>query len=104
MFQRIGIDQHTTLARMIKRTRRNALYVIAREKNLTAYIYKHKTEPKVFAVAFEEINSHTLTAISMEAALVLNFVRKNTQVFEIVDGAEILVGDICKRAINPSGE
>ncbi|AXG66789.1 hypothetical protein HOU08_gp063 [Dickeya phage vB_DsoM_JA29] len=95
MFQRFGIDQHTTLQRMKKRARRNALFVLSQGKKecaLSAYIYSHEIEANTFALAFEEIKPQTLNSILLIEAEVLNFVRKNDRVFEIVDGVEIQMG------------
>lgn len=96
MFQRIGIDQHTTLARITRRARRNAMHVLAQGKNvctLQAFIYEHVTEDKVFAVAYEEIKTQTLSLICLREVEVLNFVRRNKKIYEVINGVEVLTGN-----------
>lgn len=95
MFQRFGIDQHTTLQRIKKRARRAAEHLLSSGKKdvcATVHIYSHELEPKLFAMSFEELKAETLCAILLIPAEVLNFVRKNGRVFEVVDGVEIPVG------------
>lgn len=95
MFQRFGIDQHTTLQKIRKRARRAAIYQLSLGKIddcAAVHIYSHEIEPKLFAMSFEELNAQTVCAILLVHAEVLNFVRKNGRVFEVVDGVEIPIG------------
>lgn len=95
MFQRFGIDQHTTLQKIKARARRSAQYLLSSGKNdadASVHIYSHEIEPKLFAMSFEELNAQTLCAILLVPTEVLNFVRKNGRVFEVVDGVEIPIG------------
>ena len=95
MFQRFGIDQHTTLQKIKRRARRAAQYLLSSGKNdagASVHIYSHEIEPKLFAMSFEELNAQTFCAILLVPTEVLNFVRKNGRVFEVVDGVEIPIG------------
>lgn len=96
MFQRIGIDQHSTLNKTRRRARRNAVHVLSigkKETLLVAYIYSHRTEKKFFALSFEPIKDVTLEVLNLVCADKLHFTRIDGQVYEIVDGKEILLGN-----------